>query len=154
MATSILPALLTGLVQFSSTALPNVTVHDGYGATDDPGDFLMIGVDDPNSPNFATSATSAQAVATMGARRSRDELGDVTCVALSWIGDNDQQAARDTVFGITAALENALRADVTVGGVPGLLWAEFGTRLSLAQDNNEDGAQAWVIFSIHFKARI
>lgn len=153
-STSILPALLTALVAQFKAALPKAVIYDGYGPSDDPGDFLMVGIDDPNSTSFASTASSVQQTATMGAGRHRDELGDVTCVALSWNGDGDQEAARTAVFNMTAAVENALRADVTVGNVPGLLWAEYGTRLALSQYADEDGTQAWVVFSIHFKARI
>lgn len=153
MATSVLPALIPALVTAFGAA-GAASVRDGFGPSDSPGDYLMVGVDDPNAIGPTASATSDQSMATMGTRRSRDEVGDVTCLALCWNGDSDQKAARDAVFAMTAMVEATLRADPTVGGVPGLLWAEYGTRLTLTQNQDEDGALAWLVFLVHFKARI
>jgi hypothetical protein len=154
MATSILPALIDALVAGFRTALPDVTVYDGYGASEDVGNYLMVGVEDPNDASAATSATSEQSMGPMGTRRSRDEVGDITCVALCWTGDVDQKLSRDAAFAMTAAVENFLRADPRLGDLPGLLSVEYGSRTSLAQNVEDAGAQAWLVFTVHFKARI
>src|SRR5690349_19808709 len=103
----------------------DVLVIDGNGVTDDPSNFLMIGVDavDDTGDSEAYSGESRQdwANATFTAR---DEWGDVNCIALGWNGDGDQQLARNEVRTITDQLENALRANPTLG-LPTLLWTGF-----------------------------
>lgn len=156
MASSTVYALIDALVAQARTALPNVTVHDGFGISDDPGDFLMIGVDDPDTPNATTSASMRQEPGPLGTNRPRDETGEITCVALSWNGDADPSAARAGCKAITDGMETLVRA---VGGSPslgvsGVLWLGYGTTVDLLQDQSEAGAQALVIFKIAFRSRI
>ena len=155
MATSVIPSVIDALVTAARAALPSVQVHDGYGVTDDPGDFLMVGVTDPDSGDDANSAVSQQswANATGGAR---DENGDVTCVALSWNGDGSQKVARDAAFAIAAAVQLAVRPAGVPGSlsVPGVLWLSYGAETQLLQQQGDGGAVAKVIFSIAFRARV
>lgn len=152
MATSVVPALIDALVLRSTAALPNLLVFDGYGNTEDPGDFLMVGVDDPDSDDWAEAATAEQSWANIG-HVVRDETGTVTCVALSWNGNDDPKVARDTAYAITAALEGLLRTDPSLGLGPHV-WVEFGTRQALTQARGPDGAAAQLVFSLAFRARI
>lgn len=154
MATSAVFAVIDALVTTMTTALPNVSVYDGLGTSDDPGNFLMIGVDDPDTDAYADSAESSQKWAGLG-NHARNEEGTVTCCALAWNGDGDQRAARLDVKAITDAVENALRADPSLGGViapPG--WAQFGTRFNLSQIQSETGALALAFFQVAYQARI
>lgn len=152
MATSVVFDLVGALVTQLDTAL-SVNVFDGYGQTDDPGDYLMIGVEDPDSDR-ATSVEGEQSWAGLGAN-ARNEEGTVTCVAMSWNGDADLSAARAAAKATTAAVENHLRADPNLGAsVPGLLWTGYGTRTQLIQLQATDGACVMCVFDIQFKARI
>lgn len=158
MATTIVFALVDALVTRLRAQLPGVQVYDGFGLSDDPGDFLMVGVEDPDAQASATAAESEQSWAGLGAK-ARDETGSVTCAALSWNGNPEsggsQQEARAGVKAITDAIENHLRADPNLGGtVPGLMWTGFGTRFRLVQDQTDSGAMALAVFEIAFKARI
>lgn len=154
MTTSVVFDLIDELVSRFTTALSGVKVYDGYLVSDDPGDFLMVGVEDPNSDQGATSAEGQQQWADLGANR-RNETGTVTCVALSWNGNGDQAAARAAVKAITDAVEADLRSDPNLGGVvPGLMWTGYGTRTQFLQNQNQQGAEAAVIFEVAFKARI
>jgi hypothetical protein len=154
MATSAVFAVIDGLYASMTAALPQVLVLDGQGDTEDPGDFLMIGVEDPDSDAYADSAESEQSWAGIG-NRARDEKGTVTCCALSWNGNGDQKAARDGVKAITDAVENVLRNDPTLGGVlPGPGWAQFGGRLNLSQIQTEAGAASLAFFQVAYQARI
>jgi hypothetical protein len=131
----------------------SVNVMDGYGITDDPGDFLMVGVEDPDSDR-ATSAEAKQEWAGLGARM-RYEEGTVTCIAMSWNGDADLSAARAAAKATTVAVENHLRADPNLGGsVDGLMWVGYGTRTELIQLQATDGACVMCVFDVAFKARI
>jgi hypothetical protein len=152
MATSVVFDLVGALVTQLGAAL-SVNVHDGYGLTDDPGDYLMVGVEDPDGDR-ATSAEGRQDWAGLGAR-ARDEEGTITCVAMSWNGDASLSDARADAKAITAAVEDHLRADPNLGGiVPGLLWIGYGTRTQLIQIQATDGACVMCVFDVAFKARI
>ena len=154
MSTSAVPAVIDALVTATRTSLPSLRVYDGVGISDDPGDWLMIGVDDPDVESrrrtFAATARQEWAHANFTAR---DEEGDVTCVAMSWNGDADIKAARDAVYATTAAVETVLRANPSLG-VPNVLWTSFGPDLDLSQMQGENGASAFVIFTVRFRARL
>ena len=155
MATSVVPALIDALVTQLTAALPNVLVIDGVGVTENPGDFLMIGVEDPDQESAAFSADVRQSWAGLGAK-ARDEEGEITCAALAWTGNSDptaQKAARDAAYAILATVENTLRTTPTLG-VAGVRWVSFGTQLTLSQAQGTAGADALVVFRINFQARI
>ena len=152
MTTSVVFDLIDVLVSRFTDAL-SVNVLDGYGLTDDPGDFLMVGVEDPDSDR-AVSAEAKQEWAGLGAK-TRYEEGTVTCIALSWNGDADLKAARAACKATTAAVENNLRADPNLGGVvPGLNWTGYGVRTELIQLQASDGACVMCVFDVAFKARL
>lgn len=153
MATSVIPDLIDALVAAATTALPSVNVTDGIGVTDDPGDFLMIGVEDPDIEGAAFSADTRQDWAAVGTGAPRDESGEITCVALSWNGDGNAKAARDGAYAITAEVEDLLRADPDLG-VSALLWTGFGSSSQLSQAQGDGGASALLVFRINFRARI
>ena len=157
MATSVVFNLIDTLHTLSVAALPSVLVLDGMGVTDDPGDFLMIGVEDPDVDGFSDSAESQHTWAGRG-NRARDEVGSVSCCALSWNGDSGdaaQKAARDAAQAIVAAVETLVRTDPNLGAaVAGLQWVRFGERLVLRQIQTDTGAVALVYFQIAFQARL
>lgn len=153
MATSVLPALIDAVVAAARTNLPNVLVFDGVGVTDDPGDFLMIGVEDPDLEGAAFSADTRQDWAAAGTGAPRDEQGEITCAALSWNGDGNPKAARDGAYAIAAAVEDLLRANPSLD-VAGLLWTSFGSSSQLSQAQGSGGASALLVFRINFRARI
>lgn len=152
MATSVVPDLIDALVSAATTALPNAIVSDGFGVTDDPGDFLMIGVEDPDTEDAAFSADSRQEWANAN-YTVRDESGEITCCAVAWVGENNQKAARDAVYAISAGLEDMLRANPSLG-VDGLLWTGFGSSTQLSQVQGNHGAAAQLVFRINYRARI
>lgn len=155
MATSVVPALIDALVTGATAALPDTRVSDGIGATDDPGDFLMVGVEDPDLEGAAYSAEAKQDWAAVGTDAPRDEQGEITCVALSWNGNGPEGAkqARDGAYAIAAAVEDLLRATPALG-VPQLLWTGFGSSSQLSQAQGSGGASALLVFRITFRARI
>lgn len=152
MPTSVVPAVIDALIVTATDALSDVQVYDGYGITADPGDFLMVGIEDPDSDGAGFSADSRQQWANAN-YTARDEEGDITCVALSWNGDGDAKLARDTAYAITAQLEDALRANPSLG-VESLLWTGFGSTAQLSQAQGTGGASALLTFRIHFRARL
>lgn len=152
---SVVPALIDALVAQATAALADVSVYDGYGVGDDPGDFLMIGVDDPDSQVAAFSTESSQAMASFGSPHARSQAGSVTCAALSWNGNRGnvaQKSARDAAYAIQAAVESLLRADPTLGiAAPNQmpLTVEMGDE-RLSQNQYEAGCDALLIFTVKF----
>lgn len=153
MPTSVVPALIDAIVTTARASLPNLRVTDGWGVSSDPGDYLMIGVEDPDVDGYAETASSKQEWANAN-YTSRDEEGDINCVALSWNGNSDMKAARDAVYANVAALETALRQNPPQD-LDDVLWTSImagGGRLNQIEDGS--GAVALLLFSIHFNARI
>lgn len=156
MATSVVPDLIDALLALARSdavaIVPNSNVFDGVGVTQDPGNFLMVGVEDPDM-EVAFAAEARQAWSGVGTGAPRDEEGDITCVAVAWNGDGDAKAARDAAYAIAAALEDALRDNPSLG-VSSLLWTGFGSSSQLSQAQGTGGASSILIFRIHFRARI
>lgn len=150
MAVSVVPALVDALKAAAITA--GVNAYDGVHVTDDPADYLMVGVDDPMSGDGVASASSRQRWAHAN-HTARDEVGEVTCAAYSWNGTGDQKVARDAAYSMVEALATAVRADPDLG-LSTLLWTDFGTQMDLSQDQGDWGASALVVFTIGFQARI
>lgn len=156
MATSAVPAVIDALVTLSRAALPGVTVIDGSG-TDfgTAGNYLLIGVDDPDRLDSQFAADAEQSWGPIG-NRARNEVGNINCVAYSWTGNTDQKAVRDAAYATVAAVENLLRNDPTLGMPTVLLeGAQFGTTQQLAQSQvAATGSSARLNFQVHFSARI
>lgn len=158
MKVSAIPDLVDALVALAeqSPDLADATVSDGYSLeAEQLGDVLMIGVEDPELEDAALSATSSTEPTTMGIQRSREELGTITCMALSANGDGDPKAARDRVFAMASVLADATRANPSLGvaGYP-LLVTIFGSSQQLMQQQDDRGAWALLAFQIGFRARL
>jgi hypothetical protein len=155
MATSALPAVIDALVSLSTAAAPTLTVLDGVGVTGNPGDYLMIGVEDPGTDAAASSADIQQTRATMSG--ARDEAGTITCCAYSWSGNSGnaaQKAVRDAAFATVAVVETILRTTSPTLGVSGVHRTEFGDRTTVSQAQTDTGVDCLVIFSVAYLARI
>lgn len=155
MATSVEPGLVDAMVALAAAALPATTkVSDGPDVSNEPGDFLMVGVDDPDAgTTMFVSAVTSQKPGPFGLNRPRDEFGEIICAAQSWNGDGNAKTARDAVYAITAALENLCRTNPSLG-VPGVLWTGYGSASQLRQGQTPAGARADLIFRISFRARL
>lgn len=156
MAASVAPALIDALVATAATALPSALVIDGVGNTDSAGDYLMVGVDNPDlygSGSAMQAASSTQNQMTFGATRPRMEEGQIFISARSVNGAADQKAARDAVYAMQEALATVLRTTNDLG-VTGVMQLSNGSTLSLEQDQNDYGAVATLTYSIAFTAQI
>ena len=154
---SVKPSLRAALVTQLETALAPVEVRYGYGFTDSQtGTAVMVGATDPfGEGDQDTTDSSSQDWASTGSGARRDETGDIQCVAMSWTGNTGEtgvQQAYEAAYSAAAGVETYLRSNPTVGGVSGLLWAEFGTE-SAAREFDDNGPVCLLQFSIHFRAR-
>jgi hypothetical protein len=149
--------LTTQLVATCRAAVIGAVVYDGPQMAGDPGNFLMVGVPDPDSNEPSESASGTQDWSGLGAKASR-ESGAITCCALAWTGDDGdaaQQATRETVRDIVKTVDQALHDDPNLGGtVPGLMWVRFGRNYRLIQLSADDGTAAIFYFEIAYEARI
>jgi hypothetical protein len=158
--TSRIPALLDYLVPlFTNSALlgaavPPVTVYDGPPTTElDPPLKLYVGLADPDNEGAEPAADAVQEWAAMG-RLGRNETVTIHCCAEAWAGIDDIRAARLSVTGIVAAVEQVMQADTTQFGGNALFPDPGITALALLQNNTTDGAAARMTFDLTFKARI
>lgn len=154
--TTIVFDLVSQLYVACQAAVPaGVLVTDGEYDGQDPGDILMVGVPDPFG-NTADSASGQQSWHGLGAKAALEQ-GTVACCAMSWRGDQGdeaQKAARETVRDIVFGVDAALNADPNLGGkVPGLEWVRYGQNYTLTQPPIT-GAVAIFQFEIAYQARL
>lgn len=149
LALDVIDALVT---QYTS-ALTNFTVYDGVGASNDPGNFLMVGVPDPDSEQTPTSAEASQEWAGLGAR-ARDEAGSVTCCALAWNGETSGlRDARSVIRGMLNTISALHRDDPTIG-IGAVMWTGLGQNIRIDQIQSDAGSMVLVVFDVMFKARV
>ena len=153
MAASIVPALIDALVTTAVSALPAAVVIDGQGHTDDPGDYLLVGCEEPDADGESEAADVTQEQVAFGSTRPRQEDGVIHMVARSVNGDANQKAARDAVYAIQEALATALRTTDDLGVTGGLMLSN-GSDLTLGEDQSEFGAVATLRYDIAFKSVI
>lgn len=152
--TTAVPAVLTLLLAGARAALPNAAVRDGFADLGDPGDFLMVGVEDPDATGYEAAVTSDQSWAGVG-RSQRNEEIEVVCCALSWNGDADPAKARTDVYALVSGFEKWIVEHPTLGQTAITLTnCLFGGRHTLNQAQNSAGAVAWVVFTVNVTARI
>lgn len=147
--------IIDALVAQWTTALDGIQVVDGYGDPNEPGKFLMVGVEDFLADGPARAVTTDQdwAWATTTVRR---EEGNVNCLAWARIGDTTAEApqvVRARVRDICDRAADYLRNNYTLQGLDGLLHVSF-RMTSADQDIDADGAWALAFFQVGFKAQI
>jgi hypothetical protein len=152
MSVSVVPALIDALIAACEAAgVENVLDGPSLSGDAAAGDYLMIGVDDPDNETDTFSGSGRQKWAHTGAR-VRDEAGVVTCAAYSWNGDADQKAARDAVFAMAEAVVDAA-VELPSLGIANNMWVEPMADHNLTQDQGEWGAMALLVFTVEFQGR-
>lgn len=143
MATSRIPATINAVV----TALRNagLKVWDGPVITGDYGDAVYIGYDgNPEGEFQSTSGT--QSWAGLGAKR-RNERFTIFCAVVALVGDSgDVQGSRENAYALLAGVEDALRADPSLGQPPPFVAAMNSNDLFLEQ--GDAGLQSRIVFTI------
>lgn len=147
-AFDIIPAFVAAM---TAQVPAGVRVFDGYGVSEDPDDFVQVGVSDPFSNGPAVAIETGQDFAHANTT-TRDETGHINCVAFTRNGDGDAAAAWLRLKAILDPIALHLRTNYTLG-VKGVLWVGF--ELTQADhDQTTDGAWAVATFRIPFRARI
>jgi hypothetical protein len=143
-------AVLTALQTVFATAVgASVPVYDGLPATDSADTaFVLVGHDgDVGSNNPA--ATVEQTRTERNITGVYTESGDVTCSVICQTGDDDFPGLRTNSRTLMAAVEAAVRADPSLGGVA--VRAQI-TDLSLWQFRNLKGSGVRRVFTVHYDA--
>lgn len=149
MPTSTIPAAIAGLIATLKAApgLAGVVVHDGPPTTAETPDWVAVGYD-PTDP--LTSVDASQVPASLG-NRAREESYEIACSLAAWSGDEDMAARRVRALDLFAAVEAAVRTDITLGGA--VRTAQVASYL-LTQEQTQQGASAGVRFRIACSARL
>lgn len=144
MATSRIPDALTALYQTLAPACSPVNVYFGPVATDDPlRKAVGIGWDGNGDGDFNALEGWSQSWAGLGAKAKNEEF-EIVCYAVSWAGDQSASQARVAeLFEILGNVENALRADPTLG-----LSQPFVAEFASGNLFLDGGTQARVTFNV------
>ena len=156
---SVAPALIDAMVTQATATLTTVRVYDGFGISEDPSDFLMVGVDDPDPESAGLTASADQEQIGMGpAATNYRESGTFTLAAYSFNGDALQKPARDAVYAIRDAVDNLIRNSVVAGPSPSVLGVAGVTKAVTTswalQQNVWQTNDALLVFSVRFEATI
>lgn len=148
---SALDDVLTALVAtFQAAVGTTVPVYDGLPATASADlAFVVVGDDgDPTGGDTAAgTVTQQRGVDRIDGRTT--ETGDVTCALICQTGDDDLPGLRSTSRTLMAALETAIRADRTLGGV--VIRSNVDT-VDLWQTRNANGSAVRRVFTVHYDA--
>lgn len=114
-----IPALLDYLVTLftaaGNAASPPFTVYDGPVTADGSAKLILwVGLTDPDSDAADSAATFNQARSDLS--QGRDETSAINCVAQAWSGiggPGDFSVLRSQANALLAAVETAIRSDVT-----------------------------------------
>lgn len=140
---------LTALWQ-AAPALSDRRVVDGPQASGDASpDWLFVGSDSDFPDEDTDAAVVEQSL--MAFAKVKQEDGEVICSAVSVRGDTDVAAARASAYATVSAAEDALRADMQLGG---LVMHAFVSSHRYIPVITQSGAKVRVVFTVTYKAQI
>lgn len=153
------PGFRDPAVPTSSVGLVPVYVGPQVMQTEDPSDYLSVGhVGDGDE----VAGNFSQKIATMGRPRTRDESGEIRCLASAQAGDLDTTKTLLAAFALLDAVDLVLRRDATAVpdiGIP----AATGVPYTLGQlsgagtvrwTTDSRGPRCELEFSVTYDARI
>lgn len=147
---SALDDVLAALVTVFQTAVgASVPVYDALPVTAAADLQLVLVGDDGDANSDEPAATTTQTRETRNIVGAYTEAGDVTCAVICQTGDDDVPALRVASRALMAAVEAAVRADPTLGGV--VVRALIET-VTLWQIRNANGSAVRRVFTVHYDA--
>lgn len=137
------------LAVFAAAVGTSVPVYDGLPATAEADlAFVLVGDDgDATSDNPAAAVTQTRAERNIAGAYS--EAGDITCAVICQTGDDDLPGLRTSSRALMFAIETAVRADPTLGGVAVRSRIDDVT---LWQVRNANGSAVRRVFTVHYDA--
>jgi len=143
-------AVCLALTAMWSAALTGIQVVDGPQANSDAAnDWLFVGFNGDVPDEFNEGAVVEQSL--MAFARTKQEDGLVTCAVVSRSGDTNIPAARARAYGFLAAAEDAVRADMQLGG---LVMHAFVSGHQYSPVQTQQGAKVRVVFTVTYMAQI
>lgn len=129
--------------------LAETPVYDGPFVTDDPSDAIYLGYDGDPEGGFE-AVIGDQEWAGIGAR-ARRETFRITCAVVVVDGDGDVAQAREAVYRLFGEIEDALRAEPSLGLPPPTTVAVVSPALFIEPLN---GVQARLVFAVEVTTRV
>jgi hypothetical protein len=118
-------ATITGLISVFQAAAPAVTVFDGLTIGDDSlTEAIIVGASSDFEATDAGTFTQEYRT-TGGASAAKDETVTIPCAVIVDSGDSSVATARARCCEILALLEDALRANYSLGLAPNVMWADL-----------------------------
>ena len=152
MATSVLGSVITQLISSLQGAgsLSGIRVFDGLEIDNTyVGDFISIGCDNVDSDEII-NGSFRQEYKQLGAV-TKFEYGTVNCLLASTDGTVDTASRRTQALTLLAAVENVIRADVSLGGI--VIWSDFATG-QMSTRQTAQGVGVLINFQITYQAKI
>jgi hypothetical protein len=141
---------LTALNTVLKAALSPTPVLDGPGLSESSmAVYVVVGHDD--DPDANEAAAYDQQISSMD-MLERQELGAVFCLVVAQSGGADMATVRVAARDTAAAVDTALRADPTLGGVVGRAW--YGLAGTTKQEANNDGIAVRLTFTVNYEAAV
>lgn len=153
MPATLIPQVRAALVTLFDAALAaeDCSVHLGYGVDADPGNKLMVGVDDPMSLAAAPVGESQMVWRTYGTGQpggTREEQGQVNCALFVSNGDGDAESADTVGFRFLDLCHDAITAQQDLG-VSECAWALISSVRPYA-DQDDEGAALLIVFTVSY----
>lgn len=152
--TSRAPALIDALVALfeAAPALDGVKVLDGPIVTGDPlHKAVFVGYDGDLDSDGGEAVTFSQEWASIG-QKAKKETFTVQCAVAAWKGSTKVKPVRELAYDLLAAVEDALRADPSLGQPPPTIVAFQSGALIQAQ--RKSGIECRIPFQIAVQTRI
>lgn len=154
MAASRVPDAIDALMAVfaAAPALDGVHVFDGPPVTGSPlKDVVFVGYDGDPEGDGGQAVEFSQEWSSIG-QKAKDETFTVNCAVLAWRGSTAVRPVRERAFALLAAVEDALRADPSLGMPPPTIVAFASGSLQQAQWH--DGITCRIPFQVAIKTRI
>lgn len=153
MPATLIPQVRAALVSLFDAALAgqDCSVYLGYPVDANPGNKLMVGVDDPMSTAPAPVGEAQLAWRSYGAMQAggtREERADINCALFVSNGDDDPAAADDVAFYFLDLCHAAVTAQQSLG-VNGCAWSLISTIRPYA-DRDDEGAAILLVFTVSY----
>ena len=142
--------VILALAALWESALTGIQVVDGPQVNSDASnDWLFVGFNGDIPDELNEAATAEQSL--MAFSRVKGDDGQITCAVVSRAGDTDIPALRARAVGFLATAEDALRADMQLGG---LVMHAFVSAYQYSPVQTQQGAKVRVVFTVTYKAQL
>jgi hypothetical protein len=143
-------AVILYLTAMWTAALTGINVVDGPQVNSDPSnDWLFVGFNGGAPDDFNEGATAQQSLLTFA--RGKQEDGQVVCSVVSVAGDTDIPSLRARAYGFVSAAEDALRADMQLGG---LVMQAIVSDHRYSPIQTQQAAKVRIVFTVTYKGQL